>query len=263
MNNLSKTFAEIISIDAWRAAFDENGKATVHVDLSFRPGLIGAEQDYEVTFTLSLRRALLKVVIPATENIAVVQSSVDREPTLEGVRRVIKESQVGRSGAAGISAQLKHQPALAANIDVKANKSSGTATSTEFTTKISEFQIQQIVDAAHNYGWEITPVNGGGLSGKVWDPVKRPRLTVKKVSESKIDPGFQVHVCCRKGDLLIDEVKLKSGKPFLDHLKANRIAAAKAVIRSKLINYGFDFDDNSNDLVEVSIAEIAVVEEVN
>ena len=262
MNNLSKTFTEIISIDAWRASFDEHGKASVHVDLSFQTGLIGADEDFEVTFTLALRRALLKIVIPETENLAVVQSSVDREPTLEGVRRVLRESQIGRSGAVGISAQLTHQPSLAANADAKISRAVTDTTSTEFTSKISEFEIQQIVDAGRNYGWEINPVNGGTLSGKVWDPVKRPRLTVKKTSESRIEPGFQVRVCCRKGDLFVDNVQLKSGRPLLDHLKPNRMATAKAIIRTKLLAYGFDFDENNNDLVEVTIADVAVIEEV-
>lgn len=91
-NNSAKSLHEIVSVDAWHAQFDSEKRASVHVDLSFSTGEMGSEEASQVTFKLSIKKATLKIVIPATEGVAVIQSSVDREPTLEGVRKVIEES---------------------------------------------------------------------------------------------------------------------------------------------------------------------------
>lgn len=263
-NNSAKSLHEIVSVDAWHAQFDSEKRASVHVDLSFSTGEMGTEEVSQVTFKLSIKKATLKIVIPATEGVAVVQSSVDREPTLEGVRKVIEESKITNSGSAAIDARLKMPIGVTASGEVKASRSGSNAraTSTEFTSQISEFEVRQIVDAARNYGWEIKTSSGGALVGKVWDPVKRPRLSIKKLSESRLEPGFQIQVVCRKCDLMIDDVKFKEGTPFFNGLKVNRMAAAKAFIRTRLIDDGLYDGKDDSDLVEFVIAEMAVVEEI-
>ena len=261
-NNISKSLSEVVSIDAWHASFDSDGRASVHVDLSFLIGEMGSEESSEVTFKLSLRRAVLKIIIPTTEGLAVIQSSVDREQTLEGVRKIIEESQVSKSGSIGFNAQLRVPAGVSADGKVQATKASARATSTEFTSPVSGFDIKQIVDSARNDGWEIRSTSGGALSGKVWDPVKRPRLSVKKVVESKLESSFRVSVQCRKGDLIIEGIKLKSGIPFFSSSQINRMAAAKAFIRLKLIEDGLQTYANDEDVVEILIAESTIIREV-
>lgn len=263
-NNSTKSLHEIVSVDAWHAQFDNEKRASVHVDLSFSTGEMGSEDASQITFKLSLRRAIVKLVIPSTEGVAVIQTSVDREPTLEGVRKVIEESKITTSGAAAINARLRAALGVSASGSIQASKerSNARSTSTEFTSHISEFEVRQIVDAARNYGWEIKNTAGGALIGKVWDPVRRPRLSIKKTSDSRLEPGFQVRVLCRISDLMIEDIKIKNGTPFLNTLKSNRIAAAKSFIRSRLIEDGLYDGNNEDTLVEYVIAEMAVVEEV-
>lgn len=261
-NNLRKMFGDIVSVDAWRTSFDEDGRASVHVDLSFLTGHVGGEDHFAVTFTVSLKRAVVKIIIPETENIAVIQSSVDREPTLEGIKKVIKESQIGHAGSAAVDARFRAPLSVTARGEAEITTAGSKKTKTEYNSKISEFQIRQLVDGAKNYGWEITSSENGVLDGKVWDPVRRLRLSVKKIAESKIEPSMQVCVYCRMGDISIDNIKIKGKTAFSNRFTPNRAAAAKAVIRQKLLENGLTSPEGDNELVEVKIADCLVYPEV-
>lgn len=261
-SNITKALDEVISLDAWYASFDSEGRASVHVDLSFFVGEMGSEDASEVTFKLSLRRAILKIIIPNTEGVSVMQSSVDREPTLEGVKKVIEESQISKTGSAGINAQLRAPIGVTAEGKIQASKAVSRTASTEFVTQITEFDIKQVIDSGRNYGWDIRTSSGSGLVGKVWDPVKRPRLSIKKMTESKIEPSFQVCVYCRKGDLIVEDVKLKNSNLIINAMSKNRMAAAKAYIKSRLIEDGLLNTENDGDMFEIKIADSTVVPEI-
>lgn len=260
--NRAKTFSEIVSVEAWRAVFDKEGRGKVHVDISFFKGSVGAEEEFAVTFLVSLRRAVLRLVIPETEPIAVIQSSVDREATLEGLKKTISESSIARAGRAAINTQLKSPIGVDVTGQASVSGEKSEKTTTEFTQKISEFDIRQFRDKDSCYCWEIAAKNGKELIGKVWDPVKQPRLTVKQTSGSKIPPVLHAQILVRRSDLVIEDVRPKQGASFQNRFLANRTAAAKAIIREKILGSGLIHPDADNDFIEIQIAESIVVEEV-
>lgn len=145
-SNVGKGFSEVVSVDAWQASIQKDGSASVHVDLSFLAGAVGAEDDFDITFRVALKRAVLRLVIPESEPLTVLQSSVDREQTLEGVRKRIEESMVAKSGAVGVRAQLKSVMPVKAFGEVRAAGSSKSQTFTEFSQNISQFRVRQYVD---------------------------------------------------------------------------------------------------------------------
>ena len=135
-------------------------------------------------------------------------------------------------------------------------------TTTEFTQKVSEFDIRQFRDKENCYCWEIAAKDDQNLIGKVWDPVKQPRLTVKQTSESRIPPVLHAQILVRRADVIIEDVRPKRGASFQNRYFANRTAAAKAVIREKILGAGMHHPQEDNDFIEIQIAESIVVEEV-
>lgn len=262
-SNLNSAFGDVVSVEAWRGEFDSQGRAKVHVDLSFLVGELGSEDECEVTFTVSLKRAVLRIVVPPNEPIGVIQSSVDREPTLEGLKKVIRESTSGLSTGAGISAKMRGSGVgIDATGAVSAGKRRLETTKVETEARVSEFSIRQFKDSTGCYAWEIAAEQGGGMKGKVWDPVSQPRLKIKQTSPSKIEPVLQAHVLCRRQDIIIDKVRPKASNALANRFLKNRMAAAKAVVREKIISLGLSYQDGNNDLVEIQIADTLIVSEL-
>ncbi len=263
MNNLGAAFHELVSLDAWRTAYNDEGIASVHVDLSFLDASIEDPTEKKVTFLLRLKCARLKVVVPRSEPLAVVQSSVDREPSLEGIKRVIelRKTQSALSGTAAANLGSKSAGALEAH--ASASRGNERSETIEKSTKISQFKTQQLRDANRNYLWVIEDSSGSTLSGKVWDPVKNPRLSVKQaVKEPKIEAECRVVVSCRKCDFDITDVKVKKDGVFALVTNKNKLAAAHALIKRKLVEHGLvgDYDEDL-DLVEVTLAAMTVPQE--
>lgn len=262
-NNLKQVFSDIVSVDAWYAAPDNNGRSKVHVDLSFRIGAIGAEDECEITFKISLKRAVLRLVVPVNEPFDVIQSSVDRDPAIEGVRHLMKErhTNINARGNAKVGAALSGIGVTASG-QINTAVSDKNRTTTEISQKISTFNIRQYKDIDDHYCWELTSETGQHLEGKVWDPVKQPRFSVKQGASVAIPPILRAHVLCRRKDIDISEVRLKKGNLFLNKFLANRTAAAQAVIRQKILSLGLDHPKADNDLIEIKIADTLVVKEI-
>ena len=262
-NNLSKVFSEIVSLDAWHSKFcDSTDSASVHVDLSFLEGHLGAESESEVRFKLTLKRAELIFVIPAMEPLQVIQSSVDREATVEGIRRYLREHDKQLTGSLEAAMQISQNPSL--NLGAKAtsqNLNKETVT-TEMKLPISNFRMSQSKDPDGNYRWIVMPETGDLLMGKVWDPIKRPRLSVKKSGASIIAPTCRVIVRCRKQDFNVSEITLKSGKKLGQKFLFNRTAAATAFISQRLGELGFDNENLDEEYANICVAEVTVSQEV-
>lgn len=260
-NNEARALSEIVSIDAWHAEFDESGKASVHVDASFFIGLIGAEDHFEITFKVALRRAVLRLVIPPTEPLTPIQSSIDREQTAEGILKIVSATNLGGGASIGIDASSNAIPLRAhASGNAFANKTH--SSTSELSQSISRFETRQFKDGSGNYCWEITGRDGTILEGKVWDPVKNPRMKVKRTSSPKISPVMYVQVLCRRCDIEIDKVTPKSGSPFYNRFSSNRMAAARAVIKEKILGNGLNHPEADNELIEIQIAESVIYPEV-
>ncbi len=262
-NNLSRVFSEIVSLDAWHSKFSEiDNCASVHVDLSFLEGHLGAEAESEVRFRLTLRRAELIFVIPAMEPLQVVQSSVDREATIEGITKYIREHDKTLSGSVDAALQITKNPTLNLGGKATVQNSNKEVVSTEMKLAVSNIKMGQSKDPDGNYRWVLTPETGDLLIGKVWDPIKRPRLSVKKNGSPVIAPTCRVIVRCRKQDLCISDISLKSGKKLSQKLIFNRTAAATAFIAQKLGELGFDNENLDEDYANICVAEVTVSEEV-
>lgn len=258
-NNFQRVFADLVSVEAWHAEFDDRGRASVHVDLSFREGEIGAEDEFQITFRLALKRATLQLVIPPNEPIAVVQSSVSREATMTGMRRVVSKTGIGR--AFNADARLNMAGVLPA-VHGKLSGERSSAENIELQREISEFDFRQYQNDAGAYCWEVTEFNGRKMVGKVWDPVKDPRLQVKKTRESRMPPTLEARITCRRCDFVIDDVRPKKEVKMMKRLMENRTAAAHAVIREKILGLGLDHPEPDNDFIELVIARRVIVEEV-
>lgn len=261
-NNFQKVFSELISIDAWHSAYDAEGRASVHVDLSFRSGDMGAEDEYEITFRVSLRKATLCLIVPESEPLGIVQSSIDREQTLEGLRKTISESRLANSASAAISAQLNASLPIEATGSIAGERTRKVATVTEFNESLKSFRTRQFNNRDGHCSWEISPEEAKVLIGKVWDPVKNPRLKVKKLSESALQPVLRVHVIANRGDIEIDRIEIKKGNVFQNKFANNRKAAAKAIIKERVLGLGLEHPNPDNDLVEIELASAVVAEEV-
>ncbi len=261
--NISRALSEVVSVDGWRAEFDKDDRSTVHVDLSFFEGKVGAEDEFEVTFSVALRRAVLKLVIPENEPIAVMQSTVDREQTVEAIRKTLSESQYGTKGKINIKGSLAKPIGISASGGVEAKGAKRHKVTTESKEPIRQFDIRQFKDSEGCYCWEISGFDGSVMNGKVWNPVKQPRLSLKQSVDSMIEPVLRAVVTCRRCDLIIENVTLKKGAPFQDKFTLNRKAAAEAVIRTRILGESLEHPDADNDLIEIQIAETLVVQEVN
>jgi hypothetical protein len=210
-NNLARIFTEIVSIDAWRTSFDtEKESATVHVDLSFLEANLGSEEESKVRFNLALTRAELVFCIPATEPLKVIQNSVDREPSVEGLQKYMRENRTGIGFSADAALAISNRPFASAGVAASTEKRHQDVTVTETTVPVSQFSMKQSTDQHGNYRWEITSERGQTLNGKVWDPVKRPRLSIKRFKNTTIQPSCRVVVKCRRQDFFISNLQLKS-----------------------------------------------------
>lgn len=261
--NLAKIFSEIVSIDAWHSHFDENDDtATVHVDLTFLEGQLGSDSDSQIRFNLALKRAELVFIIPTTEPLQVVQSSVDREPPIEGVSRWIREHESEMQGAARSAISVSRQPKFDISAQAAASGKSKVSTASEITVPISNFKMSQSTDSEGNYRWEITSEAGNKLNGKVWNPVAKPRLKIKQTTKSKIPPTCRVMVRCRREDFEITNIQPKSGTKLGQKFLFNKKVAAAAYIRNKLSDLGLHSDNFDEDYMQICVAEVVVSQEV-
>lgn len=262
-NNLARAFTEIVSIDAWHSEFDsKTDSASVHVDLSFLEASLGGEGESQVRFNLALKRAELIFLIPPNEPLKVIQSSVDREAAVEGIQTYIRQHQtdIGNSAEAAIS--LAKAPKARLSGSAAASKKTKDQVITETTVAVSQFSFKQSKDSDGNYRWEIASDQGKILIGKVWDPVKKPRLSVKKSRSSEIGPTCRVLVRCRKQDLVISNIQIKSGSTNPKKWILNKNAAVSAYISNKISELGFINDNFDEPFVEICLADIIVIEEV-
>ena len=259
--NHARLFSDILSVDGWHSKFcDESGVASVHVDVGFHTGQLGAEPESNVRFKLSLRRAVVTFVVPPTEPIQVLQASVDRGPQMEGTKTVRLENATGNSSTANAAVRLSATPNVELNGSAAAHRTAAVSTSTEITGRASAFEVHQSKDALGNYRWEVIGTNGENLFGHPWDPVGQPRLSIKRRKNDKVDSTGRVTVSCRKQDLVIQGVELKESQGIVQRYKANRMAAAEALIRKKLCDISLtplNFEEKLSNLVlaDVTISQ--------
>lgn len=262
-DNRKRALAEVVSIDAWHRGFSQKvDRVDLHVDVVFKDGRIGGEQDSDVRFRLRLKRAEIVVIVPATEPARIDKRSVSRDaPRIKGTatqtRKISRRLSAGaRASAAASTGGSKASIDLA--VDARAAASSDTVV--KLVQAIQSLNVTQIQTADNDYAWVVEPTMEKTLAGRPWDAQAAPRLKVidERLDRTRgIEPHVRVEVRCRREDLEISDISLKDRAGWMAHaadpLRRNRVAAAEALIRTRLFEAGLITGDISDPFAQMTL----------
>ena len=100
--NRKRILADVVTVDVWHSPFDENkGTADLHVDVVFDEGRMGGENESQVRFRLSLKKAELVLLLPPTEPIKIDKSTVARGTAPAKFKKTIKKEHSHEYGMKG------------------------------------------------------------------------------------------------------------------------------------------------------------------
>ncbi|WP_338828819.1 hypothetical protein [Bradyrhizobium sp. 27S5] len=265
-DNRTRAFADVVTIDAWHQAFDEQtSSADLHADVVFGTARVGGELDSPIRFRLSVKRAEIVVVIPEAEPVAVDRRSVSRDaPDLQGkMTEIIERSaqaNVKGSGAATISSTVM---AGSLSLEGSAGASITANKRIEVSENIQFMLVTQSKTADGHYRWSVEPQRTKVLHGRPWDGTKEPRLGLidKRKDRSKgIPPAVRVEVRCRREDLLIEDLVMKDenlwGKVQSRAGFRNRMAAAESYIRDRLSQEGLEVRNIQDVFGQLTLANV-------
>ncbi|MGA9659009.1 MAG: hypothetical protein WBQ60_07925 [Asticcacaulis sp.] len=240
-SGVNQPFADTISIDCFlNNVSDFENKFKVHAVAVFNSGEFGDDVSSPVTFTMSLRKAELVVIIPKSESslLDIAKETVARDlPKLQGTRKTkfkkagwfklgFKKDVFGFGGGVG------------------AAKSEDTT----LTETFDAIQITCSVTEDGHYRWSIESNIGATLKGPSWDILKE-RFTVIRKNKRGISPFIRIEVRCKRKDLQIENLELKSTAKakYGDNQNPNKIIAAQAFIRTKLFESGLIDNEGNTD----------------
>jgi hypothetical protein len=244
--NNPRTFAETISLDAWRSPFDgEKGEADLHIDVVFSEGRVGGAEE-PVRFRLTLRKAEIHVVLDPAEVLRIPPSSVKRAslPVVELTRET----------------ENRHSAEVAAGLDVSPEKLNGNlkakgSASVDVTEKMQEVEKLSRMIVTHRktengYAFVIEPNKGQNrLNGQPWNAAQ-PMLRVKDTKHQRVrgeppEPKIEIH--CRREDLIIEDVQFSDDSGISwKKLSRNKKVAVEQFIKEELSKSGFPCGDISN-----------------
>ncbi|KQZ33802.1 hypothetical protein [Caulobacter sp. Root1472] len=271
-HNRRRALADLVGLDAWKGAPDKQGRFTLHVDVAFGASRVGGDVEEKVRFRLSLKRAEVVVIVPETEPAAVDKASVarvnDAASRVKSTKTRTSATKIAAGGSllAGVSAKgPKAEAKASANASAQAARSA-TTTSTRQTASL---MVCQGKTEDGDYRWVVTPaLDGERLEGHPWDAGDAPRLKVRdtrKDREKGIEPTVRVQVRCLREDLVISDIVLKDAKLWHKLSQSpthrNRIAAAEAVIRDRLMKAGLVHGALDEPYAEMCLAEATVGED--
>lgn len=263
-DNRIRVFSEIVAIDAWHQPVKvDDYSASVHVDVSFKHGRVGGNDDrFPFTFRISLKKATLLVTVESP--LEVDRKSVSRnvpEAQVEYSRiKLARESAVAKL-AAGVRLTPSH---------VSAHLNASGELTGEHSDQIEKRMSQctpptlvtyEPVDRS-SYRWTLSPVFEDQLSGQPWDPVSHPRLRLgSSKSPGKIEPVIKAEIICALEDLEISDIEPKE-KPtisakvhdfvFGDENKAVAIQHLKLLLRDADLDPGI-LDNRFSDVLLASV----------
>jgi hypothetical protein len=249
-DNRKRAFADVVSIDAWHNAFDnQNSRADLHADVVFGVARVGGEPESPVRFRLSIKRAEIVVVIPESEPVSVDRTSVSRDaPELQGRLTEVQE-QATQANVRGNTSGSFGPAGLAGSVSLEAGAQASIAANRklEISSEVSLMLVTQSRTVDGHYRWSVESQFGKILEGRPWDGSKHPRLELidkRKDRSTGIPPTVRVEVRCRREDIVIDDLKIKDQN--LWHAAKdrfgfkNRMAAAESYIRDRLTEEGLE-----------------------
>jgi hypothetical protein len=261
-DNRLRSLPGVVSLEAWHKGFSAKLKRTdLHVDVAFMTGRLGGATDDEVRFQLSLKQAQIVVVIPPAEPASVDTASVSRDAPNQHVkvtdtRRSHRKANVGLQLGFGVTSP----PKVCADAGAQASASRDLVTAVTQQLRGMSLVHSKIDDS---HAWSITPTGSETLFGRPWDARKEPRLKVvdhRKNRSSSLAPTIRVEVRCLRQDLHISDIRLKDeaawGVLLAGAQQRNRLAAAEALIRTKLFEEGLFQGDVSDPYAQMTLAAI-------
>lgn len=261
-HNLGSILEPIISVEAWRTSCDAVEMGSVHVDVTFLEAFLGDEPESKVRFQAALKRAVIKVYVSKRDPIKVVRETVDRGPIDESMYEKSEKGKTAYSVSGNAAASTGLTPFKAA-AEVKGSVGREFDESTKTKRTVRNHNVQQYAQGDY-YCWEISPRTNSVLTGKIWDPVKEPRLKTLLTSASAKSGDCEVRIVieCRRQDLSIRNVQLKDTKLSLPAFRGtkNNMAAAEAVIKNMIFERGFTVDNFEEPFQTLTITSIIVPE---
>jgi hypothetical protein len=262
-HNQGRIFEPVVSVEAWRTSCDANVLGSVHVDLTFREALLGAEPESQVRFQVSLRKATLKIIVSQRDPIVVVRETVDRGRIVESEVTTDKTKSAEVSGS--VTASASTNP-LSSNASASASARGNIAfkETSKNTELVRDKTVEQFVEG-DAYCWEIKPRTDEILKGKVWDALSEPRLQTRLRSAKARSSDCEVRLIveCLRQDIEIRNIQLKSKPLALTMFREarNNQAAAEAFLRDMIAEYGFKITNFTEPFSNLVITNIVVPEE--
>jgi hypothetical protein len=264
-NNRTRSFGEIITLEAWHDKFDDtNQKVSLHADVVFREGRLGGDPTSEVKFRLSVKQAELVIILPELEPVKVDPSSVLRDDSDLTIHRTLNKNTETNAGAsADIKMISTAKEKISADVSVSGGQKISETEVVEAVEVLKKMRVVQSKTADGHYRWELSPAGNTILEGRPWNPNDHPRLKLVDLRSDRskgIAPAIMLEVRCLREDLRITNIELKDNNLFrkLKEGKAfqNKLIAAQAYIRQRLINEGLNFGDLSDSYAPVVLARI-------
>lgn len=271
MDNRIRVFSEVVAIDAWHQPIKINDyTASVHVDITFKQGRIGGNDDrFPFTFRISLKRATLLVSVERP--LEVDRKSISRnipEAQVEHSRiKMARDSAISKL-AAGVRLTPSH---IAAHINASSSLKSEEYEHSE--KKITESMPQTLVTYEPSdrslYKWNLTPVYDDELSGQPWDPIDAPRLSLGYPNKIEtIDSVIKAEIFCALEDIEISDIEPKIKPTLADKVKdfvfgdENRAVAIQH-IKLILADANLEPSNLDNRFSEVLLASVIAIEDKN
>lgn len=276
-HNHRRAFSEVVSLEAWHDSFCEAVEAAdLHVAVAFLTGRLGGRPEDEVRFQLSLKRAEVLVIVPPGEPARVDPRSVSRDGpmrTIETSQSLTTNSKTSAQGSANLSAKLTDL-AAGLGLAINAEESTNRELALKIASQIKGMAVQHSTTGEGHHQWSVTPPPdlgrprpsagpSGVLSGAPWDGGADKRLTVVDTRANRdrgLAPSIRVEIRCRREDLHISDIELKDEKAWREIKRKpnqrNKIAAAEAIIRSRLFSEGLFRDDFDERYATMTLASI-------
>lgn len=262
-DNRKRALAEVVSVDAWHRGFSQKVEhVELHVDVVFKDGRIGGDKDSDVRFRLRLRRAEVVVIVPQTEPARIDKASVSRDaPSIKGTatqtRKIAKHASVAAKAKTRVSTDAGD---AALDLSGSAGATASSDTVIKLVQTVQSMSVTQIQTADDDYAWLVEPTLGPTLAGRPWDASAAPRLKVLDTRQDRtkgIEPHVRVEVRCRREDLEITDITLRNGAGLLgfatDPLGRNKLAAAEALIRTRLFEAGLITGEISDPFAQMTL----------
>lgn len=270
LSNSTRALEQAVSVDGWIGTFDERGVATVHTDIVFRQGAFGDDPKDLVRFKIALKKAEIILRVPGHEPLRVIKSSITRTTSATiGKKKTTINTKTGIAGK--IAAKLGLTPKVEG--DGTATFSREGETDFEITEDVARFVEQHFTTPDGHAGWELRSNRDVDkyLDGAPWDPIERPRLSVKKDADRNADgdkPTMMIEVRCAREDIEILDLEEKdSERQAIFRNKKNRsanLAAAEQIIKNELERIGFmEIADISEKHSRILIADKIISEETD